>query len=96
MRICQRVVVGPSENFQRRLQEAFINAEPGQTIELPAGDFAFYTGLSLAVDSVTVFRMNSNDPDVRMPEIGRSIIHDEAVALVRKWLNSLSGGCPAG
>ena len=43
--------------------------------------------------SITVFRMNSNDPDVRMPEIGRSIIHDEAVALVREWLNSLSGGC---
>lgn len=43
--------------------------------------------------SITVFRMDSNDPDVRMPEIGRSIIHDEAVTLVREWLNSLSGGC---
>ena len=96
MRICKLVVVEPGENFQRRLQEAFINAEPGQTIELPAGDFALDTGLSLDVDSITVFRMNSNDPDVRMPEIGRSIIHDEAVALVREWLGSLSGGCPAG
>ncbi|MDO8860583.1 parallel beta-helix domain-containing protein [Haliea sp. E1-2-M8] len=43
--------------------------------------------------SITVFRMDSNDPDVRMPEIGRSIIHDEAVELVREWLNSLSKGC---
>ncbi len=43
--------------------------------------------------SITVFRMNSNDPDIRMPEIGRSIVHDEAVALIRAWLDSLSGGC---
>lgn len=43
--------------------------------------------------SIAVFRMNSNEPNVRMPEIGRSIIHDEAVELVRNWLNSLSGGC---
>ena len=43
--------------------------------------------------SITVFRMNSDEPNVRMPEIGRSIIHDEAVGLVRDWLNSLSGGC---
>jgi hypothetical protein len=67
MRICQLVVVEPGENFQRRLQEAFINAEPGQNIELPAGDFALDTGLSRDVDSISLFRMNSNDPDVRLP-----------------------------
>ncbi len=43
--------------------------------------------------SITVYRMASNEPDVRMPEIGRSIVHDEGVALVREWVNSLSGGC---
>jgi len=30
---------------------------------------------------------------VRMPEIGRSIVHDEGVALVQEWINSMSGGC---
>lgn len=43
--------------------------------------------------SIAVFRMNSNESNVRMPEIGRSIIHDEAVDLMRTWMNSLSGGC---
>lgn len=43
--------------------------------------------------SITVYRMDSNEPDVRMPEIGRSLVHDEGVALIREWVNSLSGGC---
>ena len=46
-----------------------------------------------ADNSITTYRMDSNEPDVRMPEIGRSLIHDEGVALVREWINSMSGGC---
>ncbi len=43
--------------------------------------------------SITPYRMNSNEPDVRMPEIGRSLVHDEGVALVREWINSMQGNC---
>ncbi|MEP5567626.1 MAG: SO2930 family diheme c-type cytochrome [Halioglobus sp.] len=43
--------------------------------------------------SITPYRMNSNEPDVRMPEIGRSVVHDEGVALVREWINSMQGTC---
>jgi parallel beta-helix repeat protein len=43
--------------------------------------------------SITAYRMDSNEPDVRMPEIGRTLVHDEGVALVRQWIDSLSGGC---
>ena len=46
-----------------------------------------------ADSSITPYRMNSNEPDVRMPEIGRSVVHDEGVALVREWINSLQGRC---
>jgi parallel beta-helix repeat protein len=46
-----------------------------------------------AAASITTFRMDSNEPDVRMPEIGRSVIHEEGVALVREWINSLTGSC---
>jgi hypothetical protein len=28
-----------------------------------------------------------------MPEIGRTLIHDESVDLINEWINSLSGGC---
>jgi parallel beta-helix repeat protein len=46
-----------------------------------------------ADQSITSYRMDSNQPDVRMPEIGRTLIHDEGVALVREWINSLAGQC---
>ncbi|MCB1703935.1 MAG: right-handed parallel beta-helix repeat-containing protein [Halioglobus sp.] len=46
-----------------------------------------------ADESILDYRMDSNDPDVRMPEIGRSVIHEEGVALIREWINSQSGGC---
>ena len=58
-----------------------------------------YGGLNYAIvpgdadNSITTYRMDSNEPDVRMPEIGRSLIHDDGVALVREWINSMSGGC---
>jgi parallel beta-helix repeat protein len=46
-----------------------------------------------ADESITAYRMDSNEPDVRMPEIGRTIIHDEGVELIREWINSMSGTC---
>ena len=43
--------------------------------------------------------MDSNEADVRMPEIGRSVIHEEGLALVREWIDSLRqlriAPCPA-
>ncbi|MCB1843485.1 MAG: hypothetical protein KDI09_11025, partial [Halioglobus sp.] len=39
--------------------------------------------------SILSFRMDSNDNAVRMPEIGRSIIHTEGVALVNDWINAM-------
>ncbi|EAQ29425.1 hypothetical protein NAP1_01595 [Erythrobacter sp. NAP1] len=36
--------------------------------------------------SILVHRMNSNEPGVAMPELGRSTIDEEAVALMRDWI----------
>lgn len=36
--------------------------------------------------SILVHRMNSNEPGVAMPELGRSTIDHEAVALMRDWI----------
>ena len=46
-----------------------------------------------ADESITAYRMDSNEPDVRMPEIGRTLIHEEGVELIREWINSMNGGC---
>jgi hypothetical protein len=42
-----------------------------------------------AESSIMVFRMNSDETDVRMPEIGRSIIHSEGVELIRQWIDAM-------
>ena len=44
---------GPSE-FQKELQTQFINAKPGDVIEIPEGFYALSRGLSLNVSGVTI------------------------------------------
>jgi uncharacterized repeat protein (TIGR03806 family) len=39
--------------------------------------------------SILVHRMASDEPGVMMPELGRSVTHEEGVALVREWIRSL-------
>jgi uncharacterized repeat protein (TIGR03806 family) len=41
--------------------------------------------------SILYARVSTNDPNYRMPFIGRSIVHQEAVDLVTQWINSLQG-----
>ena len=40
-------------------------------------------------ESIMHFRMQSNEPGDRMPEIGRSLSHDEGVALISEWIKRL-------
>lgn len=42
-----------------------------------------------ALNSELVYRINSTDGSVMMPFIGRSIVHEEGVALMSDWINSL-------
>jgi len=42
--------------------------------------------------SILVHRMNSNEPGVAMPELGRSTIDNEAVALMREWIAQMDQG----
>ncbi|MFL5297953.1 MAG: SO2930 family diheme c-type cytochrome [Phenylobacterium sp.] len=36
--------------------------------------------------SIIAYRMTSTDPGVMMPELGRSLVHDEGLALVREYI----------
>jgi uncharacterized repeat protein (TIGR03806 family) len=40
-------------------------------------------------ESILLYRMNSDDPGIMMPELGRKMIHTEGVELVREWIASL-------
>ncbi len=44
-------------------------------------------------DSVLFFRVSTSEEQYRMPLIGRTIQHEEGVALLEEWINSLSQNC---
>lgn len=43
--------------------------------------------------SIIVYRMASLDPGIMMPELGRKMVHEEGLALVKEWIASLEGEC---
>lgn len=43
--------------------------------------------------SVLFFRMNTTEEQYRMPLLGRTLRHDEGVALIEEWINSLTQTC---
>jgi uncharacterized repeat protein (TIGR03806 family) len=42
-------------------------------------------------ESILVHRMESSEPKVMMPELGRAVMHREGAALIREWVQSLPG-----
>ena len=44
-------------------------------------------------ESILVYRMQTTDPGEMMPELGRSLPHEEAIALVASYIAMLEGNC---
>ncbi len=40
-------------------------------------------------ESIMVYRMGSSNPGAMMPELGRSLVHTEGVALVSEWIKNM-------
>ncbi len=40
-------------------------------------------------ESILLYRMATNEPGEMMPELGRSVVHEEGIQLIRDWINSL-------
>ena len=43
--------------------------------------------------SVMFYRLNSTEEAVRMPLLGRTLIHEEGVQLIYDWIESLENNC---
>jgi hypothetical protein len=43
--------------------------------------------------SVLFFRLSSVEEQYRMPLLGRTIQHEEGVALIEEWINSITQTC---
>jgi uncharacterized repeat protein (TIGR03806 family) len=44
--------------------------------------------------SILVFRIESTEAEIKMPELGRNLVDTEGVALIRQWITEMPGGCP--
>jgi uncharacterized repeat protein (TIGR03806 family) len=44
-------------------------------------------------ESILVFRMESTEAGIAMPELGRQTVHEEGVAVIREWISELEGEC---
>ncbi len=44
-------------------------------------------------ESIMIFRLESVAPKISMPALGRDVVHEEGVKLLRDWIASLNGGC---
>lgn len=55
-----------------------------------SGNLAFAIEPGKPNQSFLVYRMNSTDPGIAMPEIGRNRIHKEGVALISKWIKEMN------
>jgi uncharacterized repeat protein (TIGR03806 family) len=40
--------------------------------------------------SILLFRMQTNDPGIAMPEIGREQLHTEGIALIKEWIRQMN------
>lgn len=43
--------------------------------------------------SAMFFRLNSTDETVRMPLLGRTVVHAEAVEMIKQWITQMDGPC---
>lgn len=57
------------------------------------GDRLYDIAPGHADGSVVIYRMDSTDPSVMMPELGRSVVHREGVQLIREWIDAQQGNC---
>lgn len=54
-----------------------------------AGDLAVGVDPGHPERSILAFRMASGEPGVMMPELGRALVHQEGVVLIRDWIRSM-------
>lgn len=63
-----------------------------------SGDAAYVIVPGKPRDSILLHRMQSTEPDVAMPELGRSLVHKEGVELIEQWIRSYPNArkkCPS-
>ncbi|MEO6190139.1 MAG: hypothetical protein ABIO44_07020 [Saprospiraceae bacterium] len=59
-----------------------------------SGGFSYSIIPGNPLKSIIIYRMSSNEPDVAMPELARSVMHEKGIQLISDWIVSLpQAGC---
>lgn len=58
-----------------------------------SGGFDFDIEPGMPDRSILTFRMESIEPAIAMPELGRQTVHEEALEVIGEWVASLPGSC---
>lgn len=58
-----------------------------------AGDLRYAIVPGHPIESILLYRMRSEKPDEMMPELGRSLIHEEGIELISHWIAQMPGAC---
>jgi len=58
-----------------------------------SGGYRYAIVPGAAHESILHYRMLSTDPGQMMPELGRSLVHQQGLALIAEWINQLPGQC---
>jgi uncharacterized repeat protein (TIGR03806 family) len=58
------------------------------------GGFDFDIDPGSPETSIVIYRMSSTTNQIMMPQIGRSVVDVDGVALVAEWIEEMDGGCP--
>lgn len=54
-----------------------------------SGDFRFGINPGKPDESILVYRIESTDPGVMMPQLPRQLVHEEGVALIKAWIAAM-------
>ena len=54
-----------------------------------SGGFPYVINPGLASESILLYRMKAEAVDERMPEIGRVLLHEEGIDLIRDWIDAM-------
>ena len=80
-------------NIEAEVDRQFGICKPPVAVGRGSGNRPFDIYPGRAEDSILLYRMEDSDPAIAMPELGRASVHTEGVAVIRDWINSLSGKC---
>lgn len=94
--------VGPADTSGLNLEAHSPDGPSLGTCKLPiaagtgTGDREFDIVPGKPDESIFTYRLDSTNPAVMMPELGRSLSHSEGVELVAEWIAAMDGSCEEG